>query len=96
MPRKRDLTGQTFGLLRVLAFAGIRSGSAYWECRCSCGRVVEVKTTRLLRRLTVDCGHLGYRHDAARHVKARKKVAKAKRAAIARQGAAARWSKIEG
>lgn len=90
-PAREDLTGQTFGALRVLAFAGIRGRAAYWRCICQCSRVVDVKATRLRRHLTQDCGCLGYRRDPARHAAARAKVGARKRKAIARKGAAARW-----
>jgi hypothetical protein len=35
--RRQDLTGRQFGQWSVIALSGIRSGGAYWLCRCSCG-----------------------------------------------------------
>lgn len=32
----KDLTGQRFGKLTVVSFAGKRNHSAYWNCRCDC------------------------------------------------------------
>lgn len=49
-----DLTGQTFGQLTVVGIKGkIKwsncSGYVYsWQCRCSCGRLIELSTSALL------------------------------------------------
>jgi hypothetical protein len=63
-----DLTGQSFGLLRVVCFAGFkqtpradgRSGRvATWECICTCGATV-IRTTSNLGSLKANgsCGHV--------------------------------------
>ena len=48
---KRDLTGQRFGRLKVLAFAGRwgKSPAPYWRCLCDCGQQTFCTTWNLLR-----------------------------------------------
>lgn len=42
MAKRIDLTGQRFGRLSVLAFAGVSpSGRAVWTCKCDCGAIVD-------------------------------------------------------
>lgn len=48
MPKAADLTGRTFGKLYVVGPTELR-GLRAWECRCSCGAVVTLVTTRLTR-----------------------------------------------
>ena len=57
MPKRRDLTGQKFNELTVLRFSHANS-NAHWECLCSCGAVVVVKSWNLLSGNTKSCGHL--------------------------------------
>lgn len=64
--RPKDMTGQRFGLLEVVEFAGIReygnNSGAVWRCRCDCGNVVErtraslVKTRRQTGGKFTSCG----------------------------------------
>jgi hypothetical protein len=92
MPGKRiDLTKRTFGSLRVQEFAELRSGAAYWRCKCTCGQdkclgTLDVKATRLLRGLTEHCGALGYRRNSALHKASRAKVGVRTRKKIAKMG----------
>jgi len=57
----RDLTGQTFGLLTVIAPTTERAsnGSIIWECKCSCGNKKKASGTHLIRRGVKSCGCLG-------------------------------------
>ena len=48
-----DLTGQQFGDLTVLEYAGDRN----WKCKCSCGNEVVVGGNGLRRGTTHSCGH---------------------------------------
>lgn len=58
MPKVNDITGQIFGSLEVLRYAGANKfGAAYFECRCSCGAVKIVRGTSLRRGDTKTCGH---------------------------------------
>jgi hypothetical protein len=55
--RAIDLTGKTFGRLRVLARAGSDSyRNARWLCLCSCGRRLVVSGYHMRRGATSSCG----------------------------------------
>ena len=55
--RKRELTGQRFGLLTVERRAeGTEDHYALWDCRCDCGGKIQVNTKRLVRGTVRDCG----------------------------------------
>lgn len=56
--RLRDLRGEKFGRLTVLARAQNRNGNVYWKCRCSCGNEVEVSSKQLCSGKTRSCGCL--------------------------------------
>ena len=54
-----DLTGQIFGRLTVISFAGIeKNGDACWECLCECGSTKTVKGGHLMDGSTKSCGCL--------------------------------------
>ena len=67
MPRRKDLTGQTFGKLTVIEYAETRKGVAYWRCRCSCGGTKEASTSNLRSGGTTHCGcsHANKKHGGA-------------------------------
>lgn len=52
-----DLTGQTFNNLTVI---GIGEGKVrtkkYWKCKCSCGNITNVETSKLKSLSTLSCG----------------------------------------
>jgi hypothetical protein len=57
--RFQDLTGQTFGRLRVIEYAGVSKPghSTIWLCECSCsGKRSNFLATRLKSGRTVSCG----------------------------------------
>jgi hypothetical protein len=55
----KDLTGQRFGRLVVIYFAGRESnGALEWRCRCDCGNETVVRGTRLKSGSTQSCGCL--------------------------------------
>ena len=55
----KDLTGQKFGRLKVIGFAGRdKNGNALWRCRCSCGNEKTVHRRHLLCGYTKSCGCL--------------------------------------
>src|SRR6266436_9745074 len=63
--RKRDLLGQRFGKLTVIASAGRNSnGKTMWWCLCDCGEERFVEACDLVRghRITCGCG----KHEAVR------------------------------
>lgn len=54
----KDLTGQTFGRLFVIQYAGRKSCGASWFCRCECGNIKTVRGTSLRRKEILSCGCL--------------------------------------
>lgn len=61
-PRFIDMTGEVYGRLTVLRFAGRRlcgkCRAYYWRCRCECGAEVDVDRNRLVIGKTRSCGCL--------------------------------------
>ena len=60
MGRKIDLTGKTFGRLKVIKEHPERTsqGSIQWECECDCGNITIVSGDNLRRNHTLSCGCL--------------------------------------
>lgn len=59
MPRRVDLTGQTFGRLTVLGRSEIQIGpKTLWRCRCECGGTTDVRTDFLKNGNVKSCGCL--------------------------------------
>lgn len=56
--RVKDLTGQTFGRLTVIGFAGTDRPAcrALWKCLCECGEATTVAGGSLTRGTTRSCG----------------------------------------
>ena len=59
-PNVRDLTGNTYGRLVVLAHAGskkFKKGTiSLWHCQCECGNTIIVYGSNLKNRSTTTCG----------------------------------------
>lgn len=53
---KKDLTGQRFGRLTVLADAGRIDGRVLWLCRCDCGKETTVRSSNLVKGRVTSCG----------------------------------------
>ena len=52
-----DLTGQTFGRLVAVRRSGTSEhNAAVWECRCECGRVINVTSNNLRTGHSTSCG----------------------------------------
>lgn len=51
-----DLTGQKFGKLTVLEYAGSKRGRAHWRCKCECGNECIVCSSYLRTGDTTSCG----------------------------------------
>lgn len=73
-PQVKNLTGMTFGHLKVIAYAGSdKSGRARWVCRCTradCNeRQVTVRSDNLRSGDVISCGCVG-RERAAQRVRA--------------------------
>lgn len=58
MGKRKDLTGLTFGNLKVLEEIPVknRQGKILYKCECSCGNIVEVKAINLKKGITKSCG----------------------------------------
>ena len=57
MGKVKDLTGQRFGRLTVIEFAGVaKNKTARWKCLCDCGHVCVVNGVQLRRGQTKSCG----------------------------------------
>ena len=54
--RRADLTGQRFGRLVVLEYAGQTGKRSMWKCRCDCGNITVVRTSSLKSGNTKSCG----------------------------------------
>lgn len=60
--RTADLTGQVFGKLTVVEFAGYRKrddgrNRAYWTCECRCGNTIEINSRNLMSGNSACCGN---------------------------------------
>lgn len=53
---KKDLSGQTFGRLKVIKRANNIGDRTAWICRCECGKTTTVRTTCLTSGGTKSCG----------------------------------------
>ena len=62
-----DLTGRTFGQLRVLKKADdqSRSGGVWWQCECGCGSTYEAPATLLVTGKRTHCGGEAHRKNYA-------------------------------
>lgn len=55
--KTKDMLGQRFGKLTVIAFAGVdENNKAEWKCRCDCGNEVIVTGGNLRSGNTTSCG----------------------------------------
>lgn len=59
---RKDYTGQQFGLLTTIRYAGYSnsSGNAVWECKCQCGNTTYVDSNNLTTNHTLSCGCINY------------------------------------
>jgi hypothetical protein len=64
-----DVTGQKFGRVTAISFAGTRKRKARWLCRCDCGTVKEFTIANLKNGTSKSCGchkrdehHARYKH----------------------------------
>jgi len=58
MSKYRDLTGQKFGRLTVIAKSKTENGRSAWLCNCDCGRQSKVQSFDLINGKTKSCGCL--------------------------------------
>lgn len=55
---KRDLSGETFGRLKVLRKDESRRDRSFWICQCSCGKLKSIYRNHLLTGSSRSCGCL--------------------------------------
>lgn len=53
-----DLSGKRFGFLAVTDLARKEGKRIIWECRCDCGKIVQVDRSSLISGATISCGHV--------------------------------------
>ena len=59
MGKIKDLTGQRFGSLEVIEYAGKKPNRhIVWKCKCDCGNVCEIEGCNLKSGHTKSCGCL--------------------------------------
>lgn len=51
-----DLKDKKFFWLTVLSEGGRQGGHVLWRCRCVCGRITQVRATRLINHIVRSCG----------------------------------------
>ena len=57
MSRIKDITGEKFGRLTVIEYAGnAKDGHALWLCSCDCGNIKTIRGNELKSGNTVSCG----------------------------------------
>lgn len=57
MWQRLNLIGKRFGMLEVIAFAGMdKHGASTWECVCDCGKTKVMMANSLQRGLSKSCG----------------------------------------
>jgi hypothetical protein len=67
-----DLVGQTYGSLTVIKIANEKP--IRWECKCSCGNIVIVKTAPLKNGHTRSCGCLVKKTKSAKSIDSRSQL----------------------
>jgi len=66
-PQIEDLTGQIFGQLTVIEYAGKNQrGKTQWKCRCTCGNEVTVRSCNLKAGTSSSCGCSRKTHGLSR------------------------------
>lgn len=63
--RSLELTGMTFGeltVLRKIEGKTSKERSFIWECRCSCGKIVEIPANQLMKGYHKSCGCMKVKH----------------------------------
>lgn len=53
-----DLFGRKFGALTVISRYGSKNGDMFWNCKCKCGKIIQVSTGQLNFGHIVSCGCL--------------------------------------
>lgn len=71
MSKRIDLTGEKFGRLKVIEYAGNnKAGKAKWKCQCNCKKIIITLGTDLISGHTTSCGckrHEEHNKKARKH-----------------------------
>lgn len=70
--KAKDLTDMKFGELTAIKIVDSTPNGKVWECKCSCGNVVNVISTRLLSGKTKSCGHIKREHKRIKEIVGKK------------------------
>lgn len=59
---RKDYTGQRFGMLTAIEYAGYsnKCRNAVWKCKCDCGNITYVDSNNLNTNHTLSCGCINY------------------------------------
>lgn len=57
----KNLSGNTYGALRVVRPVGWTGGKYLWVCECACGETVHVSHSKLVTKTVVSCGGCDYK-----------------------------------
>ena len=68
-PLLKDLTGQAFGRLTVVSFAGSVKGRTTWHCSCACGGTRTAVGSDLKNGRTMSCGCLQAQVRSSSHTR---------------------------
>ena len=63
---RKDLTGERYGRLTVLGFAGYRDTAIMWRCQCDCGRVCDVYRANLRSGNSTQCKKCNHEDQSVR------------------------------
>lgn len=66
---RQDLSNRTFGRLTAIKIHKIENHITWWECKCSCGNIVNVPASSLLQGNTKSCGCLSKDTASKIHLK---------------------------
>ena len=56
MMRKKDYTGERFGMLTVLSYSKTIKGHKYYKCQCDCGNIKDISGSHLVTGASKSCG----------------------------------------
>ena len=62
-----DLVGKRFGRLIVIEFALTKSYRNYWQCKCECGNIKQVREDSLKNGSTISCGCSKFEGHGLKH-----------------------------
>lgn len=55
-PKFHNLTGKSFGRLKIIGYLGILNRRSHWYCKCECGNINRFAASDLMSGKTLSCG----------------------------------------